>query len=156
MSSEEGAAVYDELLADLKFLASRLDPVPEAVKAAARASSTWQRIDAELAELVYDSVVDDELVGVRGSGAARQLTFRGPGGSVEVEVVSAGRRLQGQVLPAREVDVEVRHRGGSTTVRSDALGHFTAQGVPPGPVSLRCGGGGDGGGAPTTTDWVVL
>jgi len=151
-------AIYDELLADLKTLVRQLDPVPEQVREAARASATWLTIDAdlaELAELTYDSVVSDELVGIRGSGAARQLTFETPGRTLEIEIAGAAGRLQGQIVPAREVDVVIRHRNGATTVRTDSVGHFEADGVPAGPVSLRWDGAGSGEGA-TTTDWVVL
>ncbi len=153
--SQDGEARYEELLSRLTLLAARLDPVPGHVVEAAKASRTWQTIDAELAELVYDSVQSDELAGVRGSGDARQLTFEAPGVTVEVEIGTVSRRLQGQLVPPQEADVEVRHPGGAVTVRSDELGHFSCEGVPRGPVSLRCRVAGRAG--PTAhTDWVVL
>ena len=41
-----------------------IEPVPADVVAAAKASFTWRTIDAELAELTFDSVADtDALVG---------------------------------------------------------------------------------------------
>jgi hypothetical protein len=145
---------HDELLARLKAIAARVDPVPPHVLAAARASATWQTIDAELAMLVYDSVVDGELVGVRGGGA-RQLTFESAEASLEVEVAAGPRRLNGQLVPPREADIEVRHPGGSFTVRSDVLGHFKVDILPAGPVSFGFQAGGPGSHA-THTDWVLL
>ncbi|MFN2607652.1 MAG: hypothetical protein ABR511_07100 [Acidimicrobiales bacterium] len=147
---------YDDLLGHLKFLASHLDPVPARVKEAARACVIWQTIDDELAELVYDSVVDDQLVGIRGSGGSRQLTFRAPECTVEVEVAPLGGRMQGQIVPPRQLDIEVRHPGGTTTVHTDAHGHFSTPDVPAGPVSLRWGGAGLMGEGPIVTDWVVI
>jgi hypothetical protein len=145
---------HDELLARLKAIAARVDPVPPHVLAAARASATWQTIDAELAMLVYDSVVDGELVGVRGGGG-RQLTFESPDASLEVEVATEPPQLNGQLVPPHEAEIEVRHAGGSFTVRSDQLGHFRVETLPAGPVSFGFQAGGPGT-HPTHTDWVLL
>jgi hypothetical protein len=152
--STNGAPDAEELLGRLKVLAAGLDPVPRRVVEAARASFSWRTIEAELAQLVYDSVVDDELVGARGGGA-RQLTFEAPGVTVELEVAPGSGRINGQLVPPAEADVEIRHPGGSMRVRSDRLGHFRAEGVPPGPISVRCHTGGAAG-RTAHTDWVVL
>ncbi|HEX2042902.1 MAG TPA: hypothetical protein VHF24_09730 [Acidimicrobiales bacterium] len=152
--STDGAVDYDELLGRLKVLAAALDPVPRRVVEAARASLSWHSIDAELADLVYDSVVDEELVGARGGGA-RQLTFQAPDVTIELEVTPGSGRIVGQLVPPTEADVEVRHPNGTLTVRSDRLGHFRADGVPAGPVSVRCLSSGTAGRA-AHTDWIVL
>ena len=152
--TSNGAFDYDEMLGRLGRLAAALDPVPHRVVEAARASAAWQTIDAELAELVYDSVVDEELVGARG-GSARQLTFESPEVTVELEVAAGSGRINGQLIPSREAEVEVRHPGGSVTVRADRLGHFRADDVPSGPISVRCRIDGTTGRA-AHTDWVVL
>lgn len=145
---------YDDLFGQLKTLARGLDPVPGRVVEAARASATWQTVDAELADLIYDSVVDAELQGVRG-GTARQLTFETADLTVEVEVASGSGRINGQLVPAQEADVEIRHPDGSVKVQSDRLGHFRADGVPSGPVSLRLHTAAAVGRV-AHTDWVVL
>ncbi|HEX2274970.1 MAG TPA: hypothetical protein VHG90_13950 [Acidimicrobiales bacterium] len=152
--SSDGAVDYDELLSRLKVLAAALDRLPRGVVEAARASFSWKSIDAELAELVYDSVVDEELVGARGGGA-RQLTFEAPDVTIELEVTPGSGRIIGQLVPPTDADVEIRHPEGSLTVRSDRLGHFRVDGVPPGPISVRCLSGGAAGRA-AHTDWVVL
>jgi hypothetical protein len=156
MSDERGATSdpneVDEgvVFADLKRVIGDSDPVPAEVVEAAVASRTWRRVEAELAELVYDSVVDADLV--RAGRGGRQLTFEAPELTVEVEVGLVS--LEGQLVPPQSAQVEVRHRDGSLTVAADRLGHFRVEGVPHGPVSLRCQP--DLGSAPTVTSWVVI
>jgi hypothetical protein len=66
-------ADIDQMLGRLRAVASRADPVPAGVVVAARGAFQWRTIDAELAELVYDSWVDDvALVGVRATGGPRR------------------------------------------------------------------------------------
>ncbi|HWH35373.1 MAG TPA: hypothetical protein VNT56_08665 [Acidimicrobiales bacterium] len=145
----------DQLMAQLGSIANRLDPVPAAVREAARAAFAWCTVDAELAALTFDSWADDRaLVGVRGGGA-RQLTFEAEKVIVEIQL-SGGptASLVGQIVPAGAGSVEVRHEGGSTTVDVDALGRFTAGRLPGGPLSLRCSGGGTA--VPVETEWVAV
>ena len=52
----------DDLLRELGRVVTAADPVPPEVIAAAKASFTWRTIDAELAELAFDSLLDDEGV----------------------------------------------------------------------------------------------
>lgn len=145
----------DQLTERLRVVGNRVDPVPAAVAVAARAAFGWRLIDAELAELTYDSVVDDAaLVGVRGRGGPRQLTFEAPGLTVEVEVGDdAGPRLVGQLVPAHPGTVEVRHEGGSLTVAVDDLGRFATDRLPAGRLSLRCTADAA---APVETEWVAV
>jgi hypothetical protein len=147
----------EEVLARLAGLAARLDPVPADVEAAARASLAWARVASELADLVYDSAVDEgELVGIRGGAPGRQLTFEGPGLTVEIEVAPGGGRLVGQLVPPQAARIEVRHLGGSLSVESDELGRFSAERISPGPVSLRCRACDPAAWPPTATDWVAI
>ena len=146
--------VEEQVLSRLRDLASRLDPVPADVVAAARAAFITRTLDAELAELVFDSWVDEHaLAGVRASSGSRMLTFDGAGLSVEVQVnQSAPSRLVGQVVPPQQATVEVRQQRGSVTVAADDLGRFEAD-VVPGPVSLRCR---PAAGTAIVTDWIVV
>ena len=90
---------FDPVVAELRSMLDRADPVPDSVLAAAKAAFSWRTIDAELAELTADSLFAD--TGVRTAEGARLLTFEGPGIEVEVEVAhtGAGRKLTGQVVP---------------------------------------------------------
>ena len=67
----------ENLLAELRTLFERVDPVPPLVVQAAQAALAWRRIDAELAELLSDTVDDAESLAIaRGPGAlVRAVTF---------------------------------------------------------------------------------
>jgi hypothetical protein len=148
----------ERLLGALRTVVGMADPVPTDVVEAAKASLTWRSIDAELAELAYDSLLDDGLlVGTRSETAPRSLTFEAAGVTVEVEVVDVGaqRRLLGQLVPPGPADIQVRHSGGLIRVGADEVGRFTAAGVAPGPVSLRCRVTGAEA-PPVETPWVVV
>jgi hypothetical protein len=120
---------------------------------------TWRPIDAEVAELAYDSVADRSLASaVRGSEGTRLLTFEAPGLTLEVEVTALGarRHMIGQLLPNRQARVMVRHQDGIATVDADRFGRFRVEDLPSGPGSLRCHLGGEHAGTPVVTDWVTL
>lgn len=139
----------EALLEDLRAAVSGRDPVPEEAMLAARSMLAYLRLDAQLAELTFDSLTDAPLVGVRSETAtARRLGFAGDDVEVEIEVVSEGsqRRLIGQCVPADEVEVTVTHRVPAATATpdtsrvdtvSDDLGRFVVE-VAQGLVSLRC------------------
>lgn len=147
-----------EVLALLGAAAAEADPVPEAVREAARAALGWRTLDADLAALVEDSAQDAHLAltGVRGDGP-RLLTFEADDTAVVVEVTATGtaRRLLGQLVEPRSADIEVRHPGGTTTISADELGRFTAAGIPAGPVSIVCRFGPPSRRVVATT-WVTL
>jgi hypothetical protein len=148
----------EELLQELRAAARRFDPPPDSVMEAARASLTWRTIDAELAALEFDSVVDLATAAVRGGEGPRLLTFAAPGLSIEVEVSPIGsrRQLVGQLVPAQPARIDVRHAGGVTTVRADQLGRFGADAISAGPVSLRCHLGDTPSSLPVVTEWIPL
>src|SRR5262245_11123559 len=147
----------DALLEELRALAAADDPVPGEIIAAARGSYTWRTIDAELAGLVYDSVLDAESVAtVRSEDTVRLLSFEAADLAIELEVTVAGRSrsILGQLVPAGPGVVELRHGGGRIELEADALGRFAAEGVEAGPVSLRCRR--DRAGAAVETEWVAI
>jgi hypothetical protein len=135
-----------ELLAQVREVLDETDPVPEFLLDAARETYTWRTIDAELAELTGDSLL--EGAAVRSSRAPRLLTFTAEAATLVVEVAehvrgaSLGRRLLGQILSPRAADIEVRHAEGTFSVTADEYGRFRAEAVPPGPISLACRFGG--------------
>jgi hypothetical protein len=168
MPSDPSRAGDDELLRDLRAVVERVDPPPPSLTAAAQALLSWRTVDAELAELVFDSLVDEPGVLTRGArsgdaalaASARLLSFEASGLTIAVEVVDAGdagerRRLTGQLDPAQPARVEVRDRRGILPLDADRLGRFTAD-VGAGPVSLRCRVGATPGRGVVVTDWVVL
>src|SRR5436190_24385792 len=116
-----------EMLAELRSVIDEVDAPPADVVAAAKASFTWRTVDAdlaELAEITFDSLVDEEAgTLVRGAGQPRLLTFTATGVEIEVEVTPSGRayRLLGQVIPAAPGDLEVRHPNSTQAVAVDEL-----------------------------------
>ncbi len=151
----------EQLLGELR-LAGELDRPPAEVVAVAKSLVGWCTLDAELAELTYDSLLDlAALAGVRGSApAGRLLIFasESAGVTVEVEAVAIGarRRLMGQLVPPQAATVEVRHPERSVTVMADEMGRFAADDLPAGPLSLRCRGVEDLDPLAVTTDWVLV
>jgi len=129
----------DALLAELRRVAGRIDPVPADAVLAARSALAYLRLDAELAELVHDSATDAAPTVVRGSGSARQLSFQVGVVEIDLDIVVEGerRRLVGQCVPATTLEVAVRHPGGEQVTATDAHGRFVVV-VDAGPVSLRC------------------
>ena len=145
----------EQLLHDVAQAITTGDDVPASVLDAAKASLTWRTVDAELAELVFDSAAQ-ELAGVRSvAETTREMTFRAPGVEIEVAVLSEGsRRIIGQLVPPQQAEIELRYEGDVKRVRSDNLGRFTLHDVPVGPISLRCIFG--DGGSVVQTDWMLL
>jgi hypothetical protein len=131
----------EQLLAELRRIVQQVDPVPPWVTQVAREAFIWRRTDAEFAKLTYDSVLDDRCpAAIRRECAQRQLRFEATGLSVDIEVASVGRCrwLLGQLTPCQVAPIDIRHIKGITSAKADELGRFTAHGLPPGPMSLRC------------------
>jgi hypothetical protein len=141
------------LLAELRALAAEHDPLPPDAVAAARSAFAWRTMDAELAELMSDSSVDQQPATVRSAALPTLLSFEAAGFTVEIEVLEAGgrRRLLGQLVPPQAGVIEVRHGGAALTVPADEVGRFSASDVEAGPVSLRC----QAGGRVVETDWFI-
>lgn len=148
-----------ELTEELRQVAARIEPIPPQLLQAAIGAFAWRTIDAELAELVFDSLADhNETALVRGSQHDRLLSFRAGGLAIEVEVAAAGasRSLIGQLDPPQRATVDIRHRDGIVTLQADELGRFSAGSLPVGPVSLRCALAAAQTGPPVVTDWVPI
>jgi hypothetical protein len=151
------ASEHADLERELREAAERLDPVPAHLSQWAVEAFTWRTIDAELAELVFDSHAASEPALVRGAEQPRLLTFRAGDLSIEVEIAGAGdpRQLVGQLVPAQpaEIDVETRPGEQRSTVAVDELGRFlVTPPADPGPLRLRCRAAGD---RAVVTDWFA-
>ena len=139
----------DQLLALLGEVLDDMDPVPADALAAARAANLL-RLDGELAELVFDSLLDDRAVGVRDAtaGDVRSLTFTAGGRTIEVDLTDAD--VVGRITPAEAVELELVQPSGRTPIAVDELGRFRV-GLAPGPVRLQLSGGA----APAATPWIT-
>jgi len=149
----------DMLEAELRRLAADQEPIPTELFQAALDAFSWRDIDAELAELVYDSLVDtDETSRVRGPSDQRLVSFAVGGITIDVEVTSAGpgRSVMGQIAPPQRATVDIRGPQDTVTVEADELGRFQSVPVPPGPASLRLRPPPGGDGPAIVTDWISL
>jgi hypothetical protein len=147
-------AMFEPLLHELRDVVDKADPIPDHVLAAAKAAFIWHTIDAELAELVSDSLATSGAV--RATDAARLLTFEGHGVEVEVEVAETGatRRLTGQLVPAAAARVTVRWAGGATEADADEFGRFAVSDVPAASVRIEVHRPADT--RPIVTSWVSI
>lgn len=142
-------------LAELRRVLDMAEPLPPDSTTLARAALDWRTIDAELAELVHDSAVDEHELLVRGDDdRLRVLTFRTS--DIEIEVEYSNGQLVGQVVPAEAATIEL-HREGVGAVASattDEIGSFVIADVAAGPLSLLCRA--DDGRWSVRTSWTSL
>lgn len=143
----------DQLLARLREGLDDRDPVPTDVMTFAKAAFTWRDIDAELAELDYDSSDEDVPAGVRSTATARMISFQVGKWMLDVEFDNTSGRLIGQISPEASFIVELHTAGALFSVQSDEIGRFDADEIAPGPLSmvLRFTDG-----EVIKTQWVVL
>jgi hypothetical protein len=140
----------DLLAAELAAVLRSRDPMPSPVVQAARGAFAWRTVDADLAVLSADSLLE-ATAGVRGGGD-RQLTFEAGGLSLEVDVVEGGRRLVGQIVPPQPGEVELEGPHTRSSAATDRLGQFSLS-VWNGPARLRFR---PAVGSAVVTDWVTL
>lgn len=153
MSEYQTSREDEGLLARLRDGLAESDTVPSDVTSFAKAAFSWRTIDAELAELDYDSVDEDLPAGVRSSSTARMISFQAGQWMLDVEFDETAGRLLGHISPQDEYTIELHSSGALFTVQSDELGRFEANGVSSGPLSLvlRFSDG-----TVIKTQWVVL
>lgn len=117
----------DVLLDELATLLGPSNEPPPEVLHAAREAFTWRTVDAEIAALTYDSLLDHESSRSRSAATdVRALTFESGRAVIEVEVdADAGvRRLVGQLVPPQAAEVELTVDGEVFRAPADGLGRF--------------------------------
>jgi hypothetical protein len=134
----------DVLLSLLSASLEAADPVPADAVAIAKALAELSDTDAELATLVADSLVDDEVVLFRhdvtmeldGDVSDRLLSFATPELHVDVDLQANGPTMLGAISPAMSVAIELETAETTTTTTSDELGRFSFE-APSGRCRLR-------------------
>lgn len=116
------------------FRDDQLDPIPPHLADAARAAFSWRLVEAELAELLFDSA-SDELVGVRGTSSERR-SFRYGSGDVVIRVHLTEATLIVMIEPPLSVTCRVDTEQGSEEHRTDELGELAVD-APDLPVRLE-------------------
>jgi len=142
---------------ELRRAAELLDPLPEGMRRHAVEAFSLRSLDAELAALTFDSLLDAPVPLVRGVQPPRLLTFRSSALTIDVELVDTGRgrRLIGQLDPASPAEIELHAPDRTRTARADDLGRFTMDDIgTAGPVSIRCRV--DGASLPVVTEWMSI
>ena len=146
----------DQLLGALAEALESERNVPAEFIAMGKAAFAWRDIDAELATLSYDSVLDGtelELAGVRSEPAnLRYLTFTSRELTLEIEVTDDA--ILGQLVPPGPGRMEVRTADGTVvTAAIDQGGGFTIRPVPRGSFRLYCDAASR---ASVLTNWLML
>lgn len=143
----------DDLVEALREAMQARAGVPAELVEATKNAYTWRTIDAELAELTFDSSHERELAGTRAESASiRALTFTSPRLTIEVEVTE--NSLIGQVIPLREGTLEAQAQdGASTSAQVDEIGSFSVAPIPSGPFRLRYR---NEQGMDVVTGWITL
>jgi hypothetical protein len=129
----------EELVVALRRAVRAREAVPADFVAAAKDAFAWHNIDAELAQLTYDSTRDAELAqAVRTEAASiRALTFTSAHLTIELEVTPDG--LIGQIVPAEPAVIRVQPKAGAeAAVAADHVGLFSIRPIPSGSFRLQC------------------
>ena len=144
----------EQLMAALQEAMRAREAVPASFIQTGKNAYAWHNIDAELAQLTYDSASDLSLAAaVRSETASiRALTFTSAHLSIEVEVTEES--LVGQVVPARTGTIEVQAKEGvAGTIPVDEIGCFAVSPKPASPFRLRYQ---TADGTDVVTGWITL
>ena len=143
----------EQLLAALGEALKARAAVPSWFVQTGKNAYAWHNIDAELAQLTYDSRSDADAMAVSRSETAsiRALTFTSASLSIELEVADGS--LFGQVVPPQAGMLEIGTKAGMATSPVDEGGFFAVEPVPPGPFLLRFR---STDGAYVMTGWITL
>ena len=143
----------EELLAALGEALRAREAVPEWFVETGKNAYAWHNIDAELAQLTYDSLGDRErAAAVRSETASiRALTFTSARLSIELEVTEGS--LVGQIIPPRAGTLEVHTTAGVASSLMDEIGCFAVTPIPNSPFRLRCR---TEDGTDVLTGWITL
>jgi hypothetical protein len=144
----------ERLLAALNEAIKARQAVPSWFIETGKNAFAWHNIDAELAQLTYDSNVDRHEAAVMRSETAsiRALTFTSDHLTLELEVT--GNSLLGQLLPPRPGELEIQTRaGGTSATQIDEIGCFSVDPIPDSPFRLRCRAAD---GTDVLTGWITI
>ena len=128
----------EQLMEALREAIRAREDVPDWFVETGKSAYAWHNIDAELAQLTYDSYSDTAGAAVTRSESAsiRALTFASPHLRLELEV--SGHSLLGQVIPPQTGTLETHTKAGVTTSHVDEIGCFAVDPIPDSPFRLRC------------------
>ena len=141
----------ERLLSLLRRGLDQSDASPADVTEFAKAALSWRTIDADLAQLSYDSI--DDSTSVRGVAASRMLAFESGELMIDLEHEPLSGHLMGQLDPAGQMTIELHVLDTVLVTESDELGRFSFEGIQSGPFALVIRLEGDD---VVKTQWVIL
>jgi hypothetical protein len=143
----------EALLAALRHAIGARQSVPPEFVQAAKDAFAWHNIDAELAQLTFDSTLGHDLARTRAEAASiRALTFTSARLTIDLEVTADS--VLGQIVPTQAAEIEVQARSGAgTVIASDDIGCFVIRPIPRGSFRLHCRAVG---GVDVLTGWITL
>ena len=143
----------EQLLAALREAMRARQAVPSWFVETAKNAYAWHNVDAELAQLTYDSSRDEDRAALVRSETAsiRALTFTSANLSIELEVTE--RSLLGRIIPPGPGTLETDTTTGVTTWPVDEIGCFAVEPIPASPFRLRWR---KADGTDVLTGWITL
>lgn len=144
----------ERLLAALSEAMKARQAVPSWFVETGKNAFAWHNIDAELAQLTYDSYQDRQEPALMRSETAsiRALTFTSDHLSLELEVTETS--LLGQIIPPGTDELEIHTRSGEvSTAEVDEIGCFAVDPIPDCPFRLRCR---SADGTDVLTGWITI
>jgi hypothetical protein len=153
---------HEPLIDELRDMFAHDDPVPPLVTEAAKAAFGWRRLDADLAELLSDSALQDESLALaRGAEATlRSVSFSAGPLAIDVQVHGEGadRTVLGQLSPPTQTRIELQtaDEPAATATQSDKLGRFRIRLGAANSFRLRVSIEGRSGSDSVETSWIPL
>ena len=143
----------DTLMDALREALRAREAVPTWFVETGKSAYAWHNIDAELAQLTYDSERDQRMVTTTRSETAsiRALTFTSARLSIELEVSEDS--LLGQILPPQAGTLEIHTTTGIDNTTVDEIGIFAVEPIPNGSFRLRYR---TPNGVDVMTGWITL
>jgi hypothetical protein len=132
----------EAVVAELRAFFAEVDPVPGLVTETAKASLGWRRLDAELAELLSDSALEEESLALArgGRSSVRSLTFSATDLTIDIEIHQGDEAptLLGQLSPPGAAAIEIQMIDELlVSTETDPLGRFRVSLPSRGPIRLR-------------------
>ena len=150
-----------EILDGIRALFERLDPMPPELPERVRFSLAMRGLESEVARQVTEE--DPRLVGARGAGESRTVTFDSASLSIVIRIEenkNGSVRIDGWLAPPQPRDIEMQTSAETLSVASDEQGRFAFDEVPAGTARLVVVGAaarGQGNGGPSVvTPTLVL
>ncbi len=144
----------EELVDAIRVAVSESEP-PDGIVQQARAAFSLRNVVAQIAELDFDSAIDDDdLARVRATFGSRRLSFRTPALSLTIDIRDRPRRIVGRIEPPTPMTIVLRQPPAEWTVTTDEHGYFIFEQVAAGAASLRCWT--PEGQSDVETEWVTL